>query len=295
MNDTPILVASNSPADAELAAQPLRREFRRVEIACRADSALADFERCKPAALVLAFRDLGEAEHHYAVLRRAGGVADVHAHRALVLCRTEDVARAYAMCKGGSFDDYMQFWPMTFDVLRLPMSVLHALRDLRIAGALQCSANELMAHARRVAAIDPFLTHALAEGEQLLARTAEAVRQFERPMASTADATADAVLTPAAAALDGEEQRTASRQGLFDRVEALAEWSAELRRQSGPHFQAARALQRAAQRQPGAGDTPGPCERSASLSGGWSPHTASSSAWRVTMRGASRISRASSL
>ena len=58
MNHARILIASNATADAELAADSLRSEFRHVALSCRAESALAAFERGKPDVLVLAFQQL---------------------------------------------------------------------------------------------------------------------------------------------------------------------------------------------------------------------------------------------
>lgn len=240
MNSAKILIASGARADAEIAAHSLRGEFNNVEISWRTDSAVADFERCKPAVLVLAFREIGEAERHFTALRNDSIVANVHPHRTLLLCRTEDVNQAYALCKAGVFDDYAQFWPMSFDALRLPMSVLHAVRDLRITIALQSSASELMAHARRVVAIEPFLTQALADGEQRIAQTADAVHEFDRQFEALADAAGANIATGA----DAAQRYGASRKTLVDQVEALAEWSAELRRHSEPHLHAVRALHR---------------------------------------------------
>lgn len=238
MNSAKILIVSGARVDAELAAQLLRGEFKNVEISWRIDSAVADFERCKPAVLVLAFREIGEAQRHFTALRSDSIAANVHPHRTLLLCRTEDVSQAFALCKAGGFDDYAQFWPMSFDALRLPMSVLHAVRDLRITIALQSSANELMAHARRVVAIEPFLTQALADGEERIAQTADAVHEFDRQFEALAEAAGANI-----ALVDDAAQRCgASRQTLVDQVEALAEWSAELRRHSEPHLQAVRAL-----------------------------------------------------
>lgn len=259
MNSAKILIVSGARADAELAAHSLRGEFKNLEISWRTDSAVADFERCKPAVLVLAFREIGDAQRHFTALRNDSIVAHVHPHRTLLLCRTEDVGQAYALCKAGGFDDYAQFWPMSFDTLRLPMSVLHAVRDLRITVALQSSANELMAHARRVVAIEPFLTQALADGEARIAQTADAVHEFDRQFKTLADAAG----APVAVELDAAQRCGASRQTLVDQVEALAEWSAKLRRQSEPHLQALRALHGSTLGGPGA---PGPSDKPQRLS-----------------------------
>lgn len=86
----------------------LRSEFKGAETSCRAESALADFERCKPEVLVLAFSDQGNAVSHYAALSQTSEFVRQHPHRTLVRCRTEDVPKAYQLCKSGRFDDYMQ-------------------------------------------------------------------------------------------------------------------------------------------------------------------------------------------
>lgn len=238
MNSAKILIVSGARADAELAAHSLRGEFKNVDISWHTNLAVADFERCKPAVLVLAFRELRDAQRHFTALRNDGTLAHVHPHRTLLLCRTEDVSQAYALCKAGGFDDYAQFWPMSFDTLRLPMSVLHAVRDLRIAVAMQSSANELSAHARRAVAIEPFLTQALTDGEKRIAQTADAVHEFDRQF----EALAAAAGAHMATGVDAAQRCGASRQTLVDQVEALAEWSTELRRHSEPHLQALRAL-----------------------------------------------------
>ncbi len=145
MNSARILIASSALADAELAAASLGGAFKGVTIACRAESALADFERCKPEVLVLAFHDLGEAERHCLALRSSAEFGYAPPHRVVVLCRSEDVPNAYRMCESGQFDDYVQFWPMTFDIFRLRMSVLHAVRDLRADRRLEGPTSELVA------------------------------------------------------------------------------------------------------------------------------------------------------
>ena len=58
MNPASILIASSSLADAGLAADSLRSEFGHIALSCRAESAVADFERCRPDVLVLAFQEL---------------------------------------------------------------------------------------------------------------------------------------------------------------------------------------------------------------------------------------------
>ena len=232
-----ILVVANEKADAELAADALRHEFKAVQTSCDAAQSVADFERHQPDVLLLAFRDLGEADRRYSALCQASELARGHPHRTLILCRSEDVLAAFGLCKGGRFDDYMKFWPNTFDIHQLPMSVLHALKYLRTAEALERSANELLAHANRVAAIDPFLTRALADGEKQVQRTSESVQQIHRQMTTLLDADGAARATEL-----GSGAFRARLQTLVDQVEGLVKWSGELRKESEPHLQWVRSL-----------------------------------------------------
>lgn len=50
----------------------------------------------------------------------------------MILCGKDEVKRAYELCMKEYFDDYILFWPMTFDSSRLLMSVHNALRDLAL-------------------------------------------------------------------------------------------------------------------------------------------------------------------
>lgn len=237
MNDARVLIATNAIADADLAANALRGEFNGVLISSRPEAALTDFEVCKPEVMVLAFRNLADAEEHYRGLYKSSELVRTHPHRTLVLCRTEEVKNAYQLCKSGRFDDYMQFWPMTFDVYRLPMSVLHSVRHLRIASALEAGAAELAQRVQQVSGIEPLLTKALDAGDKQLQQTRETVDLLGRDMANA---------LAAAASPAGEDRTNTGRQchsrlqTLADQVEALARWSGELRRQSEPHLQAVR-------------------------------------------------------
>lgn len=240
MSEAQILIATNVIADAELAANALRGEFKSVLVSSRPDSALTDFEVCKPEVLVMAFRDLADAEHHYRSLCQSSELVRKHPHRTLILCRTEDVKSAYQLCKGGRFDDYMQFWPMTFDPYRLPMSVRHSVRHLHIASAMEAAAAELAAHVQQVAAINPLLTQALDAGDKQLQRAGESAQQLSRDMAAVLSATAK---TSEADRTHAAGQFRSHLQTLTEQVEGLALWSAELRRKSEPHLQSVRTMQ----------------------------------------------------
>ena len=153
MNDLPIhqarvLIASGAADDAGLARAALRGEFASVTLSLHPETAASDFEACRPEVVVLAFQDLAQAERYWRELCSANGFVRSRAPRSVLLCRTVDVAAAYGLCKDRHFDDYAQFWPMSFDAYRLPMSVMHSVRAQRLARALETAAEALIAQAQ---------------------------------------------------------------------------------------------------------------------------------------------------
>ncbi|MEO6185054.1 MAG: response regulator, partial [Steroidobacteraceae bacterium] len=116
---------SDSAAETALVQSLLEGEFPRVLVTAEVDSAPQLFLELQAPALVLAFRDLRKAEQFYLGIYRHGAERkyQVHPHRTIMLCSKDDVRKAYELCRSGLMDDYVQFWPMTYDAPRLAMSV----------------------------------------------------------------------------------------------------------------------------------------------------------------------------
>lgn len=125
-----ILIASDNHADAALIQQILGAEFLSVHISTDPDKVQQDFAVYAPQVLVLAFNRVEQACAYRQALFPLPGLAAPRPHRAILLCRREDVKQAYQLCQRRLFDDYNLFWPMTNDVARLPMSIHLALREL---------------------------------------------------------------------------------------------------------------------------------------------------------------------
>jgi CheY-like chemotaxis protein len=125
-----ILIASDNHADAALIQQILGAEFLSVHTSTDPDKVQQDFCSYAPQVLVLAFNRVEQASTYRQALFPLPGLAAPRPHRAILLCRREDVKQAYQLCQRRLFDDYNLFWPMTNDVARLPMSVHLALREM---------------------------------------------------------------------------------------------------------------------------------------------------------------------
>ena len=132
-----LLIASHSLADAELVKALLEEDFEAIDVLI-VDAVRSEQHRASaaggpgksPHVFVLAFRELAASEHCYLGLLRQAAMQPMRRHRAIVLCRREDVQDAYRLCRRGLFDDYVLFWPPSADGPRLLMAVHGALRSL---------------------------------------------------------------------------------------------------------------------------------------------------------------------
>lgn len=79
---------------------------------------------------MLTFDNLEKAERYYLGLYRLCPMVQQHIHRTVILCNKDEVKRVCQLCMKNYFDDYVLFWPMTYDMSRLAMAVHHALREL---------------------------------------------------------------------------------------------------------------------------------------------------------------------
>jgi CheY-like chemotaxis protein len=125
-----ILIATDIVGDAALVKDMLNKEFDHVFISTDPAHAVADFEQHRPDVLVLAFNELKKSEDYYLGLYRLCPNLHQHPHHSVILCGKDEVKQAYELCMKEYFDDYILFWPMTYDSSRLLMSVHNALRDL---------------------------------------------------------------------------------------------------------------------------------------------------------------------
>ncbi len=122
-----ILIATDQSKDAEAVHQQLTHEYNNVFTSTKPDMAVMDFEHHRPDVLVLAFKTLEMAQSYYLKLFR---FSTIYPHRTVILCDREQIRMAYTLCKKNYFDDYILYWPVCHDDMRLAMAVHHAMRDL---------------------------------------------------------------------------------------------------------------------------------------------------------------------
>ena len=182
-----ILIATDVIDDAALVKDMLGEEFKRVFTSTDPARAVADFEQHRPDVLILAFNQLEKSERYYLGLYRLCKAVHQHPHRTVILCNKDEVKRVYELCMKDFFDDYILFWPMTYDPCRLLMSVHYALRDLASLKSGGPSAAEFAAQARRLAELENALSQQMVQGGQHIEAANWAMKQAEQKVDASLD------------------------------------------------------------------------------------------------------------
>ena len=184
--NTAILVATEVVADADLVRKLLSEEFDSIAVSTHPERAVQDFEKHRPAVLVLAFDTLEKAERYYLGLYRLSSQVHALPHRTVILCGKADLPQVYALCRKEHFDDYVLFWPMNQDALRLPMAVHHALRQTAAVESGP-TVGEFAAQARRIAELEALLERSLAQGGARLEVADQSLKQAQKDIGAALD------------------------------------------------------------------------------------------------------------
>ncbi len=176
-----VLVVSESATDGVLIKTLLKDDFDNVFVKISAEGNLAavEFLEWKPKVLLLAFRDIHKAEQCYLGLYRTGSASGFQPHRTVLLCTKEAVNQAFELCRRGLFDDYVLFWPMTYDAPRLRMTIHRALAELAFHPDDAQSAVTLGTQARRILRLEALLSGQPARGPEHIEAAEFAVGRAE--------------------------------------------------------------------------------------------------------------------
>lgn len=252
-----ILVATDIVADGQLVRRLLADEFNAISLSTVPDRSVQDFEEIRPDVLVLAFNSLEKAERYYLGLYRLSELIHALPHRTVILCTKDDVRRVYELCKKEYFDDYILFWPMAHDASRLPMTVLHAVRQVEAQRAQQVGPHEFAVQARRIAELEAQLAQSTVRGVQRVDRASRSLRQVGRDIGDALDGFTRRLregellgLVQAAdhqglerelVRLQREQIEPRLRQAV-DTVQPVRQWVGSLQEELAPQLESARAL-----------------------------------------------------
>lgn len=244
-----VLVASDNADDAAQIVKQLQGEQERVRASANAELAVEDFEDFKPDVLVLAFDNIEKAQRYCLGLYRQSQVVSHHPHRTVLLCTKDELRSAFDLCKKGFFDDYVLYWPLSQDGLRLTMSVWNAAREA-LALASGPSMQELLAHAEQLGAIESLLDQQLSEGGRHAVAATQTLKQAETAIGAAIDEFSQRLTHPGNAAVV-EVRDAAGWSREFDRLKndsvsqvlkatadglaPIAAWPGQVHDQLAPH------------------------------------------------------------
>lgn len=206
---------------------------------------------------------MDKSQHYYLRLFRLCAAVHLHPHRTLILCNKDELRQVYALCRDGIFDDYILFWPMVHDALRLPMSVHLALRELAVLRDGGPTPADFAAQARRLAELETLLDQQMAQGVQHIKKTGHAVEQAERGIGAAVDEfsrrltqgelsevvkvmNAKGLAREIAHLKEGEVRQ--SLDAIAESVQPLTQWAGEFQQAYTPHLESIRSLNAMAER-----------------------------------------------
>jgi CheY-like chemotaxis protein len=190
-----VMVASDKGDDAAQVLKQLERDFTDLHASTDPARAVADFEGIRPDVLVLGFDSLEKAQDYSVSLYRA--CHQVQPHRTLLLCSKGEVRAAFDLCKKGTFDDYLLFWPHAQDGQRLAMSVWNAARLVIDSPAREAP------DGAQLGAMQALLDREVAEGERHAASAEESLKEAERAITAAIDELSQRLERPDPAAAPG--------------------------------------------------------------------------------------------
>jgi PleD family two-component response regulator len=252
-----VLIAAADAGEAAQLVDSLRNHFDHVGSSTDADAAAEQFEKFAPDVIVMAFKALEQAERYYLALHRFGQSVHQRIHRTILLCRKEDAAAAFELCKKRFFDDYVLYWPNPQDGLRIPMSVWIAAREIQAQYKSGPTAKDLRTHARHLEDLDHKLSAELEHSAKRAATANDSLLDLEQELLRVNDDFSHRLVTGGAGgsievkdaqALERELERFKRSQ--LDRarsardqvVKPMTLWASELKGKVAPVLTGTRAL-----------------------------------------------------
>lgn len=252
-----ILISTDNVVDAALVEKLIHPEFDHIFMSTDPDKLPGDFVRHRPSVLILAFDSMEKSERYYLGLYRLCETVHQYPHRTVILCNKDEVRRAYELCRKDYFDDYILFWPMTYDMSRLAMTVHHALHELAVLNADGASAAEFAAQIRRLEKLEKILTEQIGQGGQHIEAISRAIEQSGQEIGTAMDGFSHRLISGAFPDLievknaDGLKQEISrfKREEIQQNISAatgsiqpMKQWAKELRLECEPLMESSHVL-----------------------------------------------------
>ncbi|WP_298715762.1 response regulator [uncultured Oceanisphaera sp.] len=125
-----IFIATNSHSTAEVVNKMLAVEFEHIVVSTSIDHVVGEFDRADANVILLAYKDVEQSENVYGELCLRSRHLHSKPYKCLLLCNKLEAKLAYELCRSRKFDNYIVFWPLSYDPFRLLMSVHQAITEI---------------------------------------------------------------------------------------------------------------------------------------------------------------------
>jgi CheY-like chemotaxis protein len=251
-----ILVASDNADDAAQIIRQLKGDFTELRSSTDSDKAVEDFEDFDPDVLILAFDAVEKAQGYALGLYRFSQRVSDHGHRTILLCDKAEIQHAFELCKKGSFDDYVLYWPQAQDGLRLLMSVWSAARHVIAPPSSGPSHVDLVSHLKQLGTMQSLVEQQLSEGERHAVTAGGSLQQAERTVGGAIDDLFQRltgsgstgrvdVSDPVALAREFDQLKSPVSKAFEATAKAMAPtggWTRQLKEKLAPHLTGLRAI-----------------------------------------------------
>ena len=211
-----ILIATDSVGDAMAISKTFRGRYDTVSISTDPHKAAADFDAATPNAIVLAFDNIEKSERYYLGLFRTSAKIHQTRHRTIVFCANDRVDQAYRLCREKQFDEYVVYWPLTFDAQRVFMAIDHLINDIDRS----CEEERMEGfrkQAQNLSEVAPLFDASFLENENRLAAIANSLETAKSDIGAALNGICDRVINGGlSGALDVIDDQSVKRE--FDRV-----------------------------------------------------------------------------
>ncbi len=160
-----VLVIADGVDEMQTVVADLKNHFKHVDAVTSESEARSVLEHRSVDVLVLAFEELDDAQPYSRIIGSAE--RSVAAQRLVLLCKQEDSAVAFELCKRHYFDDYVAYWPALSVWLECRIAL--SLREAEENGI------QLLTHAKQLGELDRKVAHELNMGEKQAVATQDSM------------------------------------------------------------------------------------------------------------------------
>ncbi len=173
-----ILIATDNNDQAQKIVAQLAIDYEDIVISISSQLSINDFDKHQPDILILAFANLANVEKYYDDLYQSSSHITICTHRTILLCHKDDLEQAHELCKQELYDDYILFWPESYDKYQLPRAIYHATLSLE-AAKLYATNAEITNQIRRLTNPEPKFDTTLKSAYQLLETINQTIDQIK--------------------------------------------------------------------------------------------------------------------